>query len=348
MKKALLGLALFAAAFSIFAEEAIIVSVKGKVEVERDSEWIALNPGDTVDESEMISTGFQSEAIIKYNDSVLQMAPLTRVTLSKLASNSRRDVVDVYLNTGAVRAKVNHSDIKKVNYSVRNPIAVASVRGTEFIFQDNGSTICLEGAVAVAPARFYKNRPAEAETIEEIAEPEDGESEATTEATDVDPYSPKGSTLVAQGQATSISNTGFANTTFATAIAQVTATASSVTTAAASETVVASTTVSAAAAASPTTTTNPSAPNKKAASVSSNIKLDSEDPIVPGGVPGGVPGEVPGEVSDSVTVSSDITISEGDVVTPDPFDIVLPPETGDIVIDIVLPATLDVDIVFED
>lgn len=253
MKKSFLGFALVALAFSVFAEPATIVSVKGKVEVERDSEWIPLNPGDTVEESEMVSTGFQSEAIVKYNDSVLQLAPLTRVTLSKLASNSNRDVVDVYLNTGAVRAKVTHSDIKKVNYSVRNPIAVASVRGTEFTFQDNGTTVCMEGAVAVAPARFYKNEVAQAESIDEIEEPEDGESDATTEATDVDPYSPAGSTVVAQGQATTIAADGFTTSAFATAIAQVSVAASSVQTAADTETVSASTAVSSVAAAAPTT-----------------------------------------------------------------------------------------------
>lgn len=247
MKKTLLALLIAALTFSAFAKSAQVVSVKGKVEVERQGKWIALKAGDSVDESEMISTGFQSEAVIKFNDSVLQLAPLSRVTLSKMASSEKRDVVDVYLNTGAVRAKVDHSDSKKINYTVRNPVAVASVRGTEFTFQDNGTTICTEGAVAVAPARFYKGTQATAASIDEVAEPEEGESDATTEATDVDPYAPSGSTVVSQGQSTTISADGLAATTFSTAVAQVTAAVTAVQTAASAESVSSSAAASASA-----------------------------------------------------------------------------------------------------
>lgn len=247
MKKTLLALILASLTFSVFAKSASVVSVKGKVEVERKGSWIALKAGDTVDESEVISTGFQSEAVIKFNESILQLAPLSRVTLSKMTSNQKRDVVDVYLNTGAVRAKVNHSDSKKINYTIRNPVAVASVRGTDFTFQDNGTTICTEGAVAVAPARFYKGNQAAAETVDEVAEPEDGESDATTEATDVDPYAPSGSTVVSNGQSTTIAADGLAATTFSTAVSQATSAVAAVQTAASAESVSSSAAASAAA-----------------------------------------------------------------------------------------------------
>lgn len=247
MKKTLLALLIAALSFSAFAKSASVVSVKGKVEVERSGSWVALKAGDSVDESEVISTGFQSEAVIKFNDSVLQLAPLSRVTLSKMASSEKRDVVDVYLNTGAVRAKVDHSDSKKINYTVRNPVAVASVRGTLFDFMSNGTTFCYTGAVAVAPARFYKGKIAIAAALADIKEPEDGESDATTEATDVDPYSPAGATLVAQGQSTTIAADGLAATTFSSAVSQATSAVTAVQTAASAESVSSSAAAAAAA-----------------------------------------------------------------------------------------------------
>lgn len=218
-----------------FADSAEIISVKGKVEVSRGDAWITLKAGDTVTESETISTGFQSEAKIKYKDSIMQLGALSRVTLSKLSTSSTKDVVDVYLNTGAVRSKVNHSADKKVNYTVRNPVAVASVRGTEFISCDDGTIICFSGAVVLTPAALYEHEP---ENADETPDPAEGESNAGTSVQDVDPNAPEnGGVMVLEGQASQITSIGTAASTFEVAVQQVTQAAATVTTAASSESV---------------------------------------------------------------------------------------------------------------
>lgn len=219
-----------------FAEQAEVLSLKGKVEVCRNEEWISLNIGDKLNESEVISTGFQSEAKIKFKDSVMHLGSLSRVTLSKLSADEKKDVVDVYLNTGAVRSKVNHSSDKKVSYTVRSAVAVASVRGTDFVAWDNGSVSCFSGAVAISPARFYNDVRLETPT-EEIEEPAAGESDAGTESTDIDPYASDSAVVVLGGQASEITADGQAATPYETAVKAATKTAGSVATAAASEAV---------------------------------------------------------------------------------------------------------------
>ncbi|MCQ2574193.1 MAG: FecR domain-containing protein [Treponema sp.] len=236
-----------------FADSAEVISVKGKVEVNRGDSWYTLNPGDIVDESEMISTGFQSEAKIKYKDSVMQLGALSRVTLSKLATSASKDVVDIYLNTGAVRSKVNHSSDKKVSYTVRNQIATASVRGTDFISYDDGSVICLSGAVVLTPTVLYEGESPVSEDIEEMEDPADGESNAATPVTDVAPAAPKGGVMVLGGQTSSISISGQAETPFQSAVKEATKPASTVKTQAASEAV----TIGFTAAATTTATTKP-------------------------------------------------------------------------------------------
>lgn len=134
----------------IFAAEGVVSYVKGKVEVQRNNNWVTLNVGDKVSQSETISTGFQSEAKIKLMDSVLYLGPVTRVTLEALKSTASNDKVNIYLATGSTRSKVEHDDSKRVNYTVRTAVAVASVRGTDWTMNSFGNIACFEGGVAVS------------------------------------------------------------------------------------------------------------------------------------------------------------------------------------------------------
>lgn len=227
-----------------FADSAEIISVKGKVEVNRNDTWIPLNVGDKVSESEIISTGFQSEAKIKFKDSLMQLGAMSRVTLSKLSQEKTKDVVDVYLNTGAVRSKVNHSSDKKVSYTVRNPVAVASVRGTDFISFDDGSIVCFSGAVVLTPVVLYEDtKPVETaakeqeEDSETSNDPADGSSTVTTPASDIAPDAPKGGVMILGGQQSTITMNGSAATPLETAVKEVTSAAQAVRTQAQAESV---------------------------------------------------------------------------------------------------------------
>ena len=146
---------------SAFAADATVTFVSGKVEVQRNGKWVALQKGDTVTKSETISTGFQSEAKIKMMDSVMYLGPVTRITLEELSTTGQQDNVNVYLKTGSARSQVKHVDNKRVNYQVHTAVAVASCRGTDWIIDDSNNIICFEGTVAVAayvpPENYLEN-----------------------------------------------------------------------------------------------------------------------------------------------------------------------------------------------
>ena len=132
---------------SAFAENATVTYVSGKVEVQRNGKWVALQKGDTVAKSETISTGFQSEAKIKIIDSVMYLGPVTRITLEELSTSEQTDNVNVYLKTGTTRSQVRHVDNKRVNYQVHTAVAVASCRGTDWILDDSNTIKGLGGTV---------------------------------------------------------------------------------------------------------------------------------------------------------------------------------------------------------
>ena len=184
-KSICIALTAFSFALPLCAGSATVISAEGKVEVERGGKWIPLSANAAVSEGEVISTGFKSKAVLRYQGSVLQLGALTRVTLEKLAEGEKNDTVAVYLNTGAVKSTVQRASNRRVNYTVRNPVAVASVRGTEFDFSGDGSITCTEGAVVTYGSRSYNAAAA-------VEAPAEGKSNAATPATDIAPTAPSG------------------------------------------------------------------------------------------------------------------------------------------------------------
>ena len=223
---------LVSAMFSLplFSADAKVTYVKGKVEVSHNGgEWILLKTGDTVSQSDVINTGFQSEARINMNGSIMAVPALTRVTLETLSTSDSKDTVSLYVNTGAVRSKVTHTDNKKIDYTARTAVAVASVRGTDFTISAIGKVSCLEGAVAVFSAKNYippvVNNEAPGEEQSEDSEKEsdagitdaggssstEGPADATTPPKDISSNSGDGAVVVGAGQSTSFTDTGNPN-----------------------------------------------------------------------------------------------------------------------------------------
>ncbi|MCR4580687.1 MAG: FecR domain-containing protein [Treponema sp.] len=222
-------LVLFSISFSMFSANATatVSFVRGKAEVNRNNQWVPLKIGDSIYPEETLSTGFQSEIKIKFNNSVMALGALTRVTLEDLSSSSDKDSVSVFINSGSIRSRVSHTDAKRVNYTVKSPVAVASVRGTDFIVTASGTVKCMEGAVAVY-VNTDKNKDdsaaASPKEEEESDSEEEGASEeklastssteayvpanATTPASEISESAPVGAVVVAQNQQVSLLKTG--------------------------------------------------------------------------------------------------------------------------------------------
>lgn len=202
----------------LFAENAKVTFLKGKVEVLNGSKWEPVKIGQEITENSVLSTGFNSEARIQYKGTVMGLGPLTRITLEKLAETEKKEIVNVYLNTGSVRSKVTHPQDKRVSQTVRNAISVCSVRGTDYVFFDSGKVICFSGAVATFPAfmldeKFYMHSFAddsglETEFEEDVEEVPEESATATTESEDIADFAPPAAIVVAGGQSTTVNESG--------------------------------------------------------------------------------------------------------------------------------------------
>ncbi len=214
-RKIIALLAIFFITGQIFAENARVTYIKGKVEVSKDNRdsWIPLKVGDQLSESDVISTGFQSEVKIEFSGSIMTLGAVTRITLEKLAESTTKDDVSLYLKAGAVRSKVTHPDEKRVSYTVKTPIAVASVRGTDFMVTADGHVTCNEGAVAVYANTDNLKRSKNVEKSDEEATSEEmeegtessvseefdnGPANSTTPAEEIYAEAPAGAVVVAK------------------------------------------------------------------------------------------------------------------------------------------------------
>jgi hypothetical protein len=154
MRKGFVVMLVFAGIWSAFAQEGqtVILEARGTVEIQDggSAEWRAAAPGDAVGKNAVISTGFRSTALIALGDSRISVRPLTRLALEELAQRDAAEDVRVYLRTGRVRAEVRPPSGGRTDFTVRSPIATASVRGTSFEFDTrhlyvNDGRVLLEG-----------------------------------------------------------------------------------------------------------------------------------------------------------------------------------------------------------
>jgi len=143
--KLVLAVLLFTLAGEIFAQ-AVFVEVQGTVEMRHAgaSGWTAAAAGMTIAPDTAISTGFQSRAIIQTGSSRILLRPVTRLTLEEIIAREGIEEIRLTMRAGRIRADVSPPQSGKTDFTVRSPIAVASVRGTSFDFDtvnlsvDNG------------------------------------------------------------------------------------------------------------------------------------------------------------------------------------------------------------------
>ncbi len=119
---------------ALFAQSrAVITQIKGKVEVKfPGGAWQGARVGLSIPKGTIISTGFNSSAVVQMDHSVLTVKQLSRLTLEELARSGDEIDTRVFLRSGHVEAEVNPSEGLKHNYKLRSPITTASVRGTGF------------------------------------------------------------------------------------------------------------------------------------------------------------------------------------------------------------------------
>jgi hypothetical protein len=129
-----------------------IREITGRVELKAPNQetWVTASPGDYMEKDTLISTGFKSSAILSLGNSSLFVQALTRLSLGELSARGNEEKIDLSLRTGRVRAEVRPPPDGKIEFTVRSPMATASVRGTVFEF-DTMNLRVAEGRVDFTP-----------------------------------------------------------------------------------------------------------------------------------------------------------------------------------------------------
>ena len=145
--------ALFAT-LSAGADDALatVKEVKGRVEFKASGgAWAPAAAGTALNKDTLVSTGFNSQAVVSLGGSTLTIKPLTRLTLEDIALREGNETVSLFLLAGRVRAEVRPPVGGKTDFKVKSPTATASVRGTVFDF-DSVNLEVSEGLVSFAGA----------------------------------------------------------------------------------------------------------------------------------------------------------------------------------------------------
>jgi hypothetical protein len=136
MKKTGLVFLLFVGAALLGAQTAVIREISGTVEVKQPgaAAWETAQIGQVLNTAALISTGFKSAALLSIGNSDITVRALTRLSLEEIIATQNGEQVLLRLRTGRIRANVKPPVGGTTSFTVRSPIATASVRGTVFEF----------------------------------------------------------------------------------------------------------------------------------------------------------------------------------------------------------------------
>lgn len=174
MKKAYALICCVLAALPLFALEAVVVSVVGKAEVQTAQGWQPMKAGEKITKGTLISTGFKSQAVLGIGRSTVTVRPLSRLTVQELTENPDKDISKVYLDAGSIKADIKAAQNKRVGFTVKSPVATASVRGTAGIFDAAGFLQSTDGTWAVAANTLLGEREVHVSKGSSIAPAADG------------------------------------------------------------------------------------------------------------------------------------------------------------------------------
>ena len=133
MKKSILTFFLiwFLSGFAFGQSQAVIREITGKVEVRPpQAGWLPAREGMILSLGAVISTGFNSRAVLDLGRSVLQVDPLTRLRIDELIEKEGTVQTALFLRVGKVKAEVKSVTGVTQDFKLRSPVSTAAVRGT--------------------------------------------------------------------------------------------------------------------------------------------------------------------------------------------------------------------------
>ena len=113
MKKIIKGfLAVFLVLFvnsALFADNGLVNSLNGKVEVFRNNEWQTLNVYDEIFPDEVIASAFNSSVTLKFGESSVTLGGLSRLKFEEYKINNGEEKVKIELLTGYLDANIQQT-----------------------------------------------------------------------------------------------------------------------------------------------------------------------------------------------------------------------------------------------
>ena len=212
MKKLILSIIFSAFSFSLFAMQARVISTKGKAEVQNGSIWVSLKEGDSLEQGAVIQTGFKSEVVLKIKESTITVAPLSRITLQTLVEReglngaAGKDETAIFLDTGSLKSNVQKSADRRVGFTVRSPVATASVRGTAFSMKKIYRAVRLNATAG--KVAFWKNTKKSERAFDKPSTDPVGEASNGNEPSDISDFAPPNAILVGKGEAAAVTTAG--------------------------------------------------------------------------------------------------------------------------------------------
>lgn len=172
MKKILLVFMLLLMGFSSLFAGVTVKDFFGKVKVKYDGDikWSRIEIGQELPANTLVSTGFNSQIVLDLGNAILDVLPLTRMTIDEITETQDTIKTALVLKGGRVKADVGKIEGKVNDFKIKSPVATASVRGTKFAF--SGKTLdVIRGKVSFYPTKNKKPKKA-AESKEEEEESE--------------------------------------------------------------------------------------------------------------------------------------------------------------------------------
>ncbi len=154
MKKSIVMLVVFAV--SLFSSAILCAEIKvsrftGSVMVFQNNNWVPVTAGMSLAAQDLIKTDQSGKAELIMDDtSRIWITENSQVKVGWLGQESLLDLV-----VGKIRAKLKLGGGK--TFSVKTPVSVVAVRGTEFVADDAGSLFVLDGVVKFSNAAGTAN-----------------------------------------------------------------------------------------------------------------------------------------------------------------------------------------------
>lgn len=212
MKKIFIALIIAVFTMSVYGLEAKVVSVEGKAQVQRTNGWVDLKPGMRLAKGDLVQTGYKSQVLVTLTgsneNSKLTIGPLSRLTIEQLTETSAGDKTSVHLATGSVKSEIKKTQDRRAGYTVRSPVATASVRGTTVLVKcgfDSTDVVTIEGSVVAWKTDSALKNPQIADKADESEVELPSDKGNSTK--NIAPHAPAGAYIVSKDQSSSFTST---------------------------------------------------------------------------------------------------------------------------------------------